>query len=200
MRHLIQSHPNFVQPNSVKPWRRCLTFASLVAILGLGAIAPVIPAQAQTPAPSVAPVKPAAKPVAKPAVKLTPTQQAIARLKKSPDRWIEVNLKTQRVIAWEGKRWVNAMIVSTGKSSTPTVTGVFDVYDRYAEARMQGDDYDIPDVPYVMYFHRGYGFHGAYWHNRFGTPVSHGCVNLAVDKAKWLYDFATIGTPVVVHD
>jgi lipoprotein-anchoring transpeptidase ErfK/SrfK len=175
-------------------------FVSLVAILGLSAFAPAMPTLAQAP-PTAVPVKPAAaKPAAVKPVKLTATQQAIARLKKSPDRWIEVNLKTQRVIAWEGKRWVNAMIVSTGKSSTPTVTGVFDVYDRYAEARMQGDDYDIPDVPYVMYFHRGYGFHGAYWHNRFGTPVSHGCVNLAVDKAKWLYDFATIGTPVVVHN
>jgi lipoprotein-anchoring transpeptidase ErfK/SrfK len=168
-----------------------LTFISLVAIVGVGALSSIaFPAIAQT-----APVAPVVK--AKP---LSATQRAIVRLKQSPDRWIEVNVKTQRVIAWEGKRWVNAMIVSTGKASTPTVTGVFDVYDRYEVARMQGDDYDIPDVPYVMYFSGGYGFHGAYWHNRFGTPVSHGCVNLAVDKAKWLYEFATIGTPVVVHD
>jgi lipoprotein-anchoring transpeptidase ErfK/SrfK len=168
-----------------------LTFISLVAIVGVGALSSItFPVQAQTaPAAPVVKVKP-----------LSATQQAIARLKRSPDRWIEVNVKTQRVIAWEGKRWVNAMIVSTGKASTPTVTGVFDVYDRYEVAGMQGDDYDIPDVPYVMYFSGGYGFHGAYWHNRFGTPVSHGCVNLAVDKAKWLYEFATIGTPVVVHD
>ncbi len=197
MRHLIPPRPNFGQPNWVKRSGRSLTFVSLVAILGLSAIAPVL---AQAPPPAVAPVQPvkSVQPV-KP-VKLTATQQAIARLKKSPDRWIEVNLKTQRVIAWEGKRWVSAMIVSTGKATTPTVTGVFEVYDRYRETRMQGDDYDIPDVPYVMYFSGGYGFHGAYWHNRFGTPVSHGCVNLAVDKAKWLYDFAAIGTPVVVHN
>jgi lipoprotein-anchoring transpeptidase ErfK/SrfK len=191
MRYLHQSPPNHL----VKRLGRALPFASLVAILSLGAIAPMIPAQAQDPAPAVAPVKP--KPV-KP-VKLSATQQAIARLKKSPDRWIEVNLTTQRVIAWEGKQWVRAVIVSTGKETTPTVTGVFDVYDRHPEARMQGADYDIPDVPHVMYFYGGYGFHGAYWHKRFGTPVSHGCVNLAVDQAKWLYDFATIGTPVVVH-
>jgi lipoprotein-anchoring transpeptidase ErfK/SrfK len=165
-----------------------LTFVSLVAILAVGTIAPMRAIAAPDPAaPAVAPVK------------LSPTQQAIARLKRSPDRWIEVNLTTQRVIAWEGKRWVDAMIVSTGKETTPTVTGVFAIYDRYRETRMQGDDYDIPDVPYVMYFYGGYGFHGTYWHNRFGTPVSHGCVNLAVDKAKWLYEFATIGTPVVVH-
>jgi lipoprotein-anchoring transpeptidase ErfK/SrfK len=162
--------------------------ASLVTIVGFGTMGPwVQPVGAQA-VPTAAPVQ------------LSPTQQAIARLKRSDDRWIEVNLTTQRVIAWEGKRWERAMIVSTGKAATPTVTGVFEIYDRYRETRMQGADYDIPDVPYVMYFSGGYGFHGAYWHKRFGTPVSHGCVNLAVDQAKWLYGFATIGTAVVVHD
>ncbi|WP_264325965.1 L,D-transpeptidase [Romeriopsis navalis] len=112
---------------------------------------------------------------------------------------MEVNLTTQRVIAWEGKRWVDAMIVSTGKKSTPTVTGVFNIYLKYRKSSMRGDDYNVPNMPHIMYFHRGYGLHGAYWHNRFGTPVSHGCVNLALDKAKWLYNFATVGTPVVVH-
>jgi hypothetical protein len=182
---------SMIRPNLIRSCNilaKSLTFVSLVAILAAGTVALRTTAVA-APTPVTAPAP----------LKLSHTQQAIARLKQSPDRWIEVNLTTQRVIAWEGKRWVNAMIVSTGKGSTPTVTGVFDVYDRYREARMQGDGYDIPDVPYVMYFYEGYGFHGAYWHNRFGTPVSHGCVNLAVDKAKWLYTFATIGTPVVVH-
>jgi lipoprotein-anchoring transpeptidase ErfK/SrfK len=164
-----------------------LVAAGLVAIVAVGTTGPWVPPVAAQAAPKTVPVK------------LSPTQQAIARLKRSDDRWIEVNLKTQRVIAWEGKRWERAMIVSTGKAATPTVTGVFEIYDRYREARMQGADYDIPDVPYVMYFQGGYGFHGAYWHKRFGTPVSHGCVNLAVDQAKWLYEFAPIGTPVVVH-
>jgi lipoprotein-anchoring transpeptidase ErfK/SrfK len=134
-----------------------------------------------------------------PIVKLTKTQQKMRDLKRSTSRWIEVDLTKQRVIAWEGKRWVDAIIVSTGKPDTPTVTGVYDIYVKYREARMQGDDYDLADVPYVMYFSGGYGFHGAYWHSNFGTPVSHGCVNLAVDKAKWLYDFASVGTTVVVH-
>jgi lipoprotein-anchoring transpeptidase ErfK/SrfK len=120
-------------------------------------------------------------------------------LKRSKQRWIQVDLKKQRLIAWDGNRWVDAMIVSTGKDATPTPTGVYEVYVKYREARMQGDDYDIPDVPHVMYFSGGYGFHGAYWHNNFGTPVSHGCVNLAVDKAKWLYNFASVGTPIVIH-
>jgi lipoprotein-anchoring transpeptidase ErfK/SrfK len=127
------------------------------------------------------------------------TNKTIQTLKRGQDRWIEIDLSTQRLIAWEGKTWVSAVIVSTGKASTPTPTGVFDIYVKYRTARMQGDDYDIPDVPHVMYFSGGYGFHGAYWHKSFGTPVSHGCINLAPDKARWLYNFASVGTPVVIH-
>jgi lipoprotein-anchoring transpeptidase ErfK/SrfK len=125
--------------------------------------------------------------------------QTIRTLKQGRDRWIEVDLSSQRLIAWEGKTWVSAVVVSTGKATTPTPTGVFDIYVKYRTSRMQGDDYDIPDVPHVMYFSGGYGLHGAYWHKRFGTPVSHGCINLAPDKARWLYNFASVGTPVVIH-
>lgn len=169
---------------------------ALAAILGLGTVPKIITAQ-----PELAP-QPALAPQSELAVdaQLTETQQAISRLKQSQQRWIEVNLTTQRLIAWQGKQWIDAMIVSTGKQSTPTVTGVFKIYVKYPQARMQGADYDIPDVPHVMYFYQGYGFHGAYWHKRFGTPVSHGCINLATDKAKWLFNFASVGTPVVVHE
>lgn len=125
--------------------------------------------------------------------------QAISTYKKTNQRWIEIRLSTQRLIAWEGKKQVHAVIVSTGKASTPTLKGVFEIQSQHRFARMQGDDYDIPDVPYTMYYSGGYGIHGAYWHNRFGTPVSHGCVNVAVDHARWLFYWADIGTPVVVH-
>jgi lipoprotein-anchoring transpeptidase ErfK/SrfK len=64
---------------------------------------------------------------------------------------------------------------------------------------MQGPGYDVPDVPFTMYYYRGYAIHGAYWHNNFGTPVSHGCTNVAVNHAEWLFDWADVGTPVVVH-
>jgi lipoprotein-anchoring transpeptidase ErfK/SrfK len=165
---------------------RSLSLISL--LLGLGTIALpslVLPMLAPTPA-QAAPAK------------LSPIQQKIRDLKRSKQRWIQVDLTKQRVIAWDGNRWVDAMIVSTGKAATPTPTGIYEIYVKHREARMQGDDYDIPDVPHVMYFTGGYGFHGAYWHNSFGTPVSHGCVNLALDKAKWLYNFAAVGTTVVV--
>lgn len=124
----------------------------------------------------------------------------IESLKRSNERWIEIRLATQRLVAWEGKTPVHAVIVSTGKAATPTPTGVYAVQLKYRTARMQGDDYDIPDVPYTMYYSGGYAVHGAYWHRRFGTPVSHGCVNVAVDHAKWLFNWASVGTPVVVRD
>jgi lipoprotein-anchoring transpeptidase ErfK/SrfK len=127
------------------------------------------------------------------------TGQKIAMLKQSRDRWIEVNVATQRLIAWEGKVPVYAIVISTGTDEHPTVTGNFEIQSKHRTARMQGEDYDVPDVPYTMYYYGGYAIHGAYWHRRFGTPVSHGCVNVAVNHAQWLFDWAAVGTPVVVH-
>jgi lipoprotein-anchoring transpeptidase ErfK/SrfK len=121
-------------------------------------------------------------------------------LQQSDRRWIEIDLSRQRLIAWKGGQPVYAVIVSTGKAASPTRTGVFTIQTRYRYARMQGDDYDIADVPYTMYYSGNYAIHGAYWHNRFGTPVSHGCVNVAVNHARWLFNWAAIGTPVVVHN
>jgi lipoprotein-anchoring transpeptidase ErfK/SrfK len=129
----------------------------------------------------------------------TPVTVALADLKQSGRRWIEVKLANQRLIAWEGGIPVYAVIISTGKGTTPTPTGVFAIQTRQRTARMQGADYDVPDVPYTMYYYGGYAIHGAYWHNRFGTPVSHGCINVAVNHARWLFNWAAVGTPVVVH-
>ena len=64
---------------------------------------------------------------------------------------------------------------------------------------MKGDGYDIPDVPHTMYYQGGYGIHGAYWHNNFGTPVSRGCVNVAPNHAKKIFNWASVGTTVVVQ-
>ncbi|MDX2241272.1 MAG: L,D-transpeptidase [Leptolyngbyaceae cyanobacterium bins.302] len=125
---------------------------------------------------------------------------AMTNLKLSGQRWIEIDLSSQRLYAWEGDRPVYAILISTGKAATPTPTGKFAIQSRHRYARMQGYDYDVPDVPYTMYYSGGYAIHGAYWHHRFGTPVSHGCTNVAVNHARWLFNWATIGTPVVVHD
>ncbi|HEY9626483.1 MAG TPA: L,D-transpeptidase [Coleofasciculaceae cyanobacterium] len=126
--------------------------------------------------------------------------QDISSLRQSGDRWIEVNVSTQRLIAWEGNQPVYAVIVSTGTDEHPTLTGTFAIEDKLRVTRMQGDDYDVPDVPYTMYYDGGYAIHGAYWHQSFGTPVSHGCVNVAVDHARWLFNWASVGTPVVVRN
>ncbi len=64
---------------------------------------------------------------------------------------------------------------------------------------MRGPGYDLPGVPYTMYFYKGYALHGTYWHNNFGHPMSHGCVNLRTSDAGWLFNWASVGTPVVTH-
>lgn len=148
-----------------------------------------IPLDPIDPKPSNVPLSPDTKP-----------STAIEKLKSSEQHWIEIRLNSQRLIAWEGDKPVYAVIVSTGKSGTPTQIGTFAIQSKHRFARMQGPGYDVPDVPHTMYYEGSYAIHGAYWHNSFGTPVSHGCVNVALDHAKWFFDWAAIGTPVVVHD
>ncbi len=117
----------------------------------------------------------------------------------SQRRRIVIDLSEQRLYAWEGKKRVYSFRISTGKRLTPTPKGKFSINTKYRINRMRGRGYDIPDVPYAMYFYKGYAIHGAYWHNRFGTPVSHGCVNLRVKQARQLYNWAKVGTLVVVR-
>lgn len=114
-------------------------------------------------------------------------------------RWIEVNLSEQRVYAWQGDVLMNSFAVSTGTWATPTVIGTFQIWNKTRIQTMSGPGYSLPNVPYVMYFYKDYGFHGTYWHNNFGTPMSHGCVNLTMSDSQWLYNFASVGTVVKVH-
>ena len=113
--------------------------------------------------------------------------------------WIDVDLTHQMVYAYEGETLVNSFLVSTGTWLTPTVTGQYKIYVKYEKANMRGPGYFLPDVPYVMYFYKGYGLHGTYWHHNFGTPMSHGCVNLETGNAGWLFNWASVGTVVNVH-
>jgi lipoprotein-anchoring transpeptidase ErfK/SrfK len=114
-------------------------------------------------------------------------------------RWIEIDISDQKLIAWQGDVPVFETIVSTGKPGWRTLPGKFKVYVKYDETRMRGADYDTPDVPWTMYYSGAFAIHGAYWHNNFGTPVSHGCVNLRVPEAKALYEWASVGTEVIVN-
>ncbi|MBN1935005.1 MAG: LysM peptidoglycan-binding domain-containing protein [Anaerolineae bacterium] len=115
------------------------------------------------------------------------------------EKWIDVNLSTQTLTAYEGQTAVLSARVSTGTRWTPTVVGTFKIYVKYTSAPMSGPGYYLPNVPYVMYFYRGYGIHGTYWHNNFGTPMSHGCVNMATADAQWIFNWAPAGTKVITH-
>jgi LysM repeat protein len=114
-------------------------------------------------------------------------------------RWIDVNLSTQRLTAYQGSTAVRSTLVSTGLPRTPTPTGQYRVYVKYAATLMSGPGYYLPNVPYTMYFYKGYAIHGTYWHNNFGTPMSHGCVNLPTSEAQWLYSWSAVGTLIKIH-
>lgn len=114
-------------------------------------------------------------------------------------RWIEVDTSRQQLVAWNNGRIDRIFTVSTGKRRTPTPSGTYSVQSKYRVTSMRGAGYYVPDVPYAMFFSGGYALHGAYWHNSFGTRVSHGCVNLGVRQARWLYKWAPVGTKVVVR-
>jgi lipoprotein-anchoring transpeptidase ErfK/SrfK len=116
------------------------------------------------------------------------------------ERWIDVSLSQQQVTAFEGNTPVRTFLVSTGTWEHPTVQGQFHIYVKYPAADMAGPGYYLPAVPFVMYFYEGYGLHGTYWHHNFGTPMSHGCVNLETGDAAWLFDWASVGTLVNVHE
>jgi hypothetical protein len=143
-------------------------------------------------------------------------QAQIEQFSTGTDRRLFVYLDSQRVDAVENGKVVRSFKVSTGKSKTPTVTGNFYIYDRYRHKTMRSDVgkgqrgfYEVEAVPYTQFFHKDYAFHGAYWHNNFGRPASHGCVNMATkdqnkrwpnvsEDAGWLYRWGALGLPVTV--
>jgi len=167
------------------------------------ATATYTPTPTDTPTPSPTPTdtpEPTPKPKKKKAQeKVNPTTLALPSGVGANERWVDVDLSAQRAYAVEGKNVVRTFIVSTGTWRTPTVIGTYKIYVKYRSASMSGPGYYLPNVPYVMYFYKGYGLHGTYWHNNFGTPMSHGCVNFTKDDAGWLFKFASVGTVVHVH-
>ncbi|MHB8644488.1 MAG: L,D-transpeptidase [Thermomicrobiales bacterium] len=123
------------------------------------------------------------------------------------EKWIEVDLGQQRLNAHVGNAVVYTTLVSTGIPADPTPPGEYRVYTKLVKDDMTGgkagdaDYYNLPNVPSVMYFlDGGYAIHGTYWHSNFGHVMSHGCVNVSIDGAKMLFDWAPLGTRVVVHN
>jgi len=137
------------------------------------------------------------------------------------EKWIDVDLSEQRVVAYEGTTQVNAFIISSGLPGTPTVSGTFRIWakvsvqDMYGGNRAAGNYYYLEDVPWVQYFYKDYAFHGTTWHANFGRPASRGCINMSPADAEWLFGWAgpamdntgwlisnadNPGTLVVVHE
>lgn len=120
--------------------------------------------------------------------------------KKSKEKRIEVDLSKQKLYAYEGSNKKMSFDVSTGKwAETPT--GEYQIWTKLKYTLMTGgnkDDstyYYLPNVPYTMYFHEGYGIHGAYWHDNFGHPMSHGCINMRIADAEKLFYWANPALP-----
>ena len=120
------------------------------------------------------------------------------------ERWIRVDLDRQTLTAYEGERAVFATLVSTGLPEHATPTGVFRLHAKHvattmADERSADGPYSIEDVPWTMYFVAGYALHAAFWHDRFGNPRSHGCVNLAPRDARWLFFWSAPDVPSAWH-
>ena len=117
---------------------------------------------------------------------------------KKGEKWIDVNLTKQVLVAYEGEKPVYATLVSSGEAglgdpekTKSTKRGIFRIHTKYMSITMDsnvvGEEFELRDVPYVQYFENGYALHGSYWHDMFGTPKSHGCVNLAPEDARRLF-------------
>lgn len=145
----------------------------------------------------------------------------------SGERWIEVDLSEQKLTAWDGETKFLETKISSGLPWSPTPVGEFRIWTKFRYTKMEGGEgkyyYYLPNVPYVMFFEnskvpgfRGYSLHGTYWHNDFGKPHSHGCVNLPTSVAEKLFywtgpdlpegkgamraDDQNLGTRIVIHE
>jgi lipoprotein-anchoring transpeptidase ErfK/SrfK len=132
-----------------------------------------------------------------------------------PNKEIIVDLSDQTIYATLNycdmmREYLNSSLVSTGTSLHPTPTGTFSIWIKLRYDDMAGPGYYLKDVPFTMYFtEEGHGIHGAYWHNNFGNVMSHGCVNMPLDpveelggisEAEWFYNWAEVGTEVIVQE
>ena len=122
-------------------------------------------------------------------------------------RWIEINLYEQTLAVYERNRLVFATLVSSGVNPWFTRPGLHQIYEKLDQTHMSGaftsdrsDFYYLEDVPWTMYFDKSIALHGAYWHNGFGYPRSHGCVNLSFGDSHWMYLWAEPGDYVYVWD
>jgi lipoprotein-anchoring transpeptidase ErfK/SrfK len=119
-------------------------------------------------------------------------------------RWIDVDLAEQTLAVYDNYRLVFATVIASGLEPFWTRPGLFQIYQKKATETMRNSDptdyYYLDNVPWTMYFDKARALHGAYWRTRFGYPQSHGCINLSVGDAHWLFNWAVEGDWVHVHD
>jgi hypothetical protein len=120
------------------------------------------------------------------------------------NRWIEVDLAEQTLAVYDNGEMVFATVIASGLEPFWTRPGLFQIYDKKETENMRNNDptdyYYLDNVPWTMYFDKARALHGAYWRTRFGYPQSHGCVNLSVGDAHWLFNWANLGDYVHVYD
>ena len=172
--------------------------ASAARVVSLDVPTPA-PAPPTPPAPRVVPT---ARPQVATAAAAQPTRSRAPEPRTG--KYILVNLSDQWLYAYEDGDQVFSAPVSTGRDGMETPTGTFAIYDKQVlqtmDGVLDGKAWVVPNVPNVMYIHGGVALHGTYWHNRFGTGarLSHGCVNLPLKSAAWLFNWAPVGTTVRV--
>jgi lipoprotein-anchoring transpeptidase ErfK/SrfK len=136
------------------------------------------------------------------------TSLALVAPARKPDgvqgRWVAVDLWQQVFTAYEDDRLVFTTLISSGMRRYPTRQGLFNIWIRLRTDDMSGsmgapDEYNLPYVPFVMYFDKGISLHGAYWHDGFGFPRSHGCVNMSLTDAHWLFDWTEAAPTASVY-
>lgn len=127
---------------------------------------------------------------------ITPPAEAFLATLTPDERWVYVDRDHQVLVAYVGRRPVMVTLVSTGRGRHPTHRGEFRISRKQEVGTMRDHDpargdrpYHIAGVPGIQYFNGGQAFHGAFWHDRFGVVMSHGCVNLSIADAQWLFDF-----------
>jgi lipoprotein-anchoring transpeptidase ErfK/SrfK len=123
-----------------------------------------------------------------------------------PGRWIDIDLDKQVLVAYYAERPLLVAQTASGTNAHATDKGTWGTFWRLTAQRMQGDNrfsndyYNLDAVPYISYFHpSGEAIHGTYWHDNFGTQMSHGCVNTSIVTSQWVLNWAPLGTKVVVH-
>jgi len=129
---------------------------------------------------------------------------------KDGERWIDVSVGKQVLLAYEGTKAVYATLVSSGEAgledpetTKSTARGIFRIHTKHLTTTMAskvvGEEFELKDIPYVQYFEEGYALHAAYWHDDFGTPRSHGCINLAPEDARFLFQWTEPQLPAGWH-